>query len=136
ELFGLLVNREKPYMLFTGIGTNFELTSFFEKNVHNAMYNFVVIHGIIVFAGILYFVFKRLLSFRKKVTGSRVAACAMCAVMAVFFESYFDVDLIWADYALNLMFLLCAVNSAHSISDEGCPGDNVPVQNTEKPIQA
>lgn len=123
ELFGLLVNREKPYMLFTGIGTNFELTSFFEKNVHNAMYNFVVIHGIIVFAGILYFVFKRLVSFGKKVTGSRVAACAMCAVMAVFFESYFDVDLIWADYALNLMFLLCAVNSAGSLSDEDCPDD-------------
>ena len=111
ELFRLLVNRDKPYMLFTGIGTNFELESFFEKNVHNAMYNFVVIHGIIVFAGILYFVFKRLQKFRKNVTASRVAMCAMCALMAVFFESFFDVDLIWADYALNLIFLLCIINN-------------------------
>ncbi|MCR5507519.1 MAG: hypothetical protein K6F34_02410 [Lachnospiraceae bacterium] len=112
ELFGLLTDPSKPYMLFTGIGTNFELTSFFEKNVHNAMYNFVVIHGIVVFAGILFFIFKRLLSFRMTVAKNAVAMCAMCALMAVFFESWFDVDLIWADYALNLMFLLCVINSS------------------------
>ena len=111
ELFTLLVNRERPYMLFTGIGTNFELTTFFEKNVHNAMYNFVVIHGIIVFGGIVYFIFKRLKGFRERIMSDSVAACAMCALMAVFFESWFDVDLIWADYALNLIFLLCVLNS-------------------------
>ena len=111
ELFGMLVNRDKPYMILTGIGTNFELKSFFEKNVHNAMYNFFVIHGVPVFLGIVYFVCKRMQAFHKKVIGSRVAMCAMLAVIAVFFESFFDVDLIWADYALNLMFLLCVVNS-------------------------
>ena len=133
ELFRLLLNKDKPYMLFTGIGTNFELESFFEKNVHNAMYNFVVIHGIVVFAGILYFIYKRMQVFRSRITtnccmvsedkdenktvsGSRVALCAMCALMAVFFESYFDVDLIWADYALNLIFLLCVVN--HTMESE------------------
>ena len=117
ELFTKLVNRDKPYMLFTGIGTNFELESFFEKNVHNAMYNFVVIHGIIVFLGILYFIFKRLQSLRSSVVNSRIAMCAMCALMAVFFESYFDVDLIWADYALNLIFLLCVINTS---KDQPC----------------
>ncbi len=106
ELFLKLVDRKHPYMLFTGIGTNFELESFFEKNVHNAMYNFVVIHGIIVFAGIIYFIFKRLMKLRTNIIHSRVALCAMCVIMAVFFESYFDVDLIWADYALNLIYLL------------------------------
>ncbi len=110
ELFDLLVHNEKPYTLFTGIGTNFELTSFFEKNVHNAMYNFVVIHGIVVFAGILYFIYKRLWKVRGRIADNRVAMTAMCALMAVFFESYLDVDLIWADYALNLIFLLIMIN--------------------------
>lgn len=113
ELFHKLLNSEKPYMFFTGIGTNFELTSFFEKNVHNAMYNFLVIHGVVVFAGILYFIIKRLTKFRVRIAGSRAAACAICAIMAVFFESWFDVDIIWADYALNLIFLLCVVNSEY-----------------------
>ena len=88
------------------------------------MYNFLVIHGVIVFAGILYFIFKRLQTFHAGIegsieddgvevskAGSRVALCAMCALMAVFFESYFDVDLIWADYAINLIFILCVVNN-------------------------
>ena len=75
------------------------------------MYNFVVIHGIIVFGGIVYFIFKRLKGFRERIMSDSVAACAMCALMAVFFESWFDVDLIWADYALNLIFLLCVLNS-------------------------
>lgn len=137
ELFRLLVNKDKPYMLFTGIGTNFELESFFEKNVHNAMYNFVVIHGIIVFAGILYFIYKRMQLFKVKITepdskvskngedSRRVALCAMCALMAVFFESFFDVDLIWADYALNLIFLLCVVNSYNRVPAEDKEADEV-----------
>ncbi len=110
ELFCKLVNRDKPYMLFTGIGTNFTLESFFEKNVHNAMYNYVVIHGLIVFAGILYFIYARLGKMRSKIMAGRVSMSAMCTLMAVFFESYFDVDLIWADYALNLIFLLCILS--------------------------
>ena len=114
ELFTLLVNKEKPYMIFTGIGTNFELKSFFEKNVHNAMYNFLVIHGILVFIGIVYFVCKRLHAFHAKLKDNRIILCAMCALMAVFFESWFDVDIIWADYAINLIFLLCVINSAVS----------------------
>ena len=117
ELFTKLVNKERPYMLFTGIGTNFELESFFEKNVHNAMYNFLVIHGIIVLAGILYFIYKRLWGLRKNITGSRAAFCAMCVIMAVFFESYFDVDLIWADYALNLIFLLAVTHGCERSPD-------------------
>jgi hypothetical protein len=107
-------------MFFTGIGTNFELDSFFEKNVHNAMYNFLVIHGVVVFAGILYFVFKRLMKFGERIMDNRVAACAMCALMAVFFESWFDVDIIWADYALNLIFLLCIINSS-ILTENGKP---------------
>ncbi len=98
---------QKP---LTGIGTNVTLESFWEFNVHNAMYNILVVHGVVVFAGILYFVYKRLYIFQKKILKNRLALCALSAVIAVFFESYFDVDLIWADYALNLIFLLAVVN--------------------------
>ncbi len=94
----------------TGIGTNVTLESFWEFNVHNAMYNILVVHGVVVFAGVLYFVYKRLRAFSALVCGNRLALCALSAVIAVFFESYFDVDLIWADYALNLIFLLAVIN--------------------------
>ncbi len=106
EFFSLFI--KKP---LTGIGTNVTIESFFEFNVHNAMYNFLVIHGIIVFALILYFVYKRFQGMRKIILNNSVALSAMCALTAVFFESFFDVDLIWADYSLNLMLLLCVINS-------------------------
>lgn len=99
---------QKP---LTGIGTNVTLESFWEFNVHNAMYNILVVYGVIVFAGVLYFIYKRLSKFREIVINNRLALCALSAVIAVFFESYFDVDLIWADYALNLIFLLAVVNN-------------------------
>ncbi len=105
EFFTLFIKRP-----LTGIGTNVTIESFFEFNVHNAMYNFLVIDGIIVFAGIIYFIFR----FAKRAYGNassgKLSFCSLIIILAVFFESYFDVDLIWADYSLNLLFLTSVVN--------------------------
>ena len=113
--------KEKP---LTGIGTNLTIESFFEFNVHNAMYDILVIHGIIVFAGTLYFIFKRLISFRQKALNCRLSFLALCILLSVFFESYIDVDLIWADYAMNLIFLLSVISSGDEEAVQG--QDHVP----------
>ncbi len=99
----------------TGTGTNFEIESFMEFNVHNAMYNILVIYGIIVFAGVMYFVFKRMFEFRMlchnnaNANNKKYCITALSVLFAVFMESFLDVDLIWADYALNLMCVLVSV---------------------------
>lgn len=94
----------------TGIGTNLTITSFFEFNVHNAMYDILVIHGLLVFLLTMVLIFRRVNSI--KVTGkNHVVICGLSAVLAVFIESFFDVDLIWSNYALNLLFLLIAMNA-------------------------
>ncbi len=112
EFFYLFI--KKP---LTGIGTNVEITTFQEFNVHNAMYNILVVYGILAFVGVLFFVYRRLEQFRVKALASNTAFCALCAVVAVFFESFFDVDLLWVDYAFNLLFLLLVVgNSGESQS--------------------
>lgn len=95
----------------TGIGTNLTIESFFEFNVHNAMYDILVIHGVIVFAMTIYLLFKRFLSFREKATDNKIVLVAICVLLSVFFESYIDVDLIWADYSVNLIFLLAVINA-------------------------
>ncbi|MCR5790461.1 MAG: hypothetical protein K6G83_11300 [Lachnospiraceae bacterium] len=102
EFFTLFI--KKP---LTGIGTNVTIESFFEFNVHNAMYNFLVIDGILVFLGILYLIF-RFAAHAFQYLTSPLSLCALTILLAVFFESFFDVDLIWADYSLNLLFL-CVV---------------------------
>jgi hypothetical protein len=100
--------RSKP---LTGIGTNVTITSFFEFNVHNAMYNILVIHGLTVFALTVFLMFRRLFALRDGIASRKVALCALTAVFAVFFESFFDVDLIWTNYTVNLLLLLLLANS-------------------------
>ena len=107
--------RAKP---LTGIGTNVTITSFFEFNVHNAMYNILVIHGILVFAATLFLVFRRLNIIHKTAYDKGVSFAAVSALFAVFIESFFDVDLIWTDYSLNLLMLLIAAHmGSEGISD-------------------
>jgi len=96
----------------TGIGTNVTITSFFEFNVHNAMYNILVIHGIPVLLLMLYIMFGRWKKCQNGISTRRVCACALAAVLAVCFESYFDVDLMWTNYSLNVFFLLLAMEES------------------------
>ncbi len=98
---------QKP---LTGIGTNVQISSFFEFNVHNAMYNILVVYGLIAFIGTLALLYPKLEKMRLKALSDKTAYCALCILLAVFFESFFDVDLLWVDYALNLLSVLLVVN--------------------------
>lgn len=97
----------------TGIGTNLTIESFVEFNVHNAMFDILAIHGIIVFVMTMILLFKRFLSFREKALNNKLIALALCVLFSVFYESFIDVDLIWADYSMNLIFLLAAINAKY-----------------------
>ncbi|MBP5384618.1 MAG: O-antigen ligase family protein [Lachnospiraceae bacterium] len=104
EFFHLFL--QKP---LTGIGTNVQISSFFEFNVHNAMYNILVVYGVIAFAGTLCLLYGRLEKMRTCAENNRLSHCALCILLAVFFESFFDVDLLWVDYAMNLLLVLLVV---------------------------
>lgn len=109
EFWNLFKN--KP---LTGIGTNVTITSFFEFNVHNAMYNILVIHGVLVFALTIFLMYRRLYRCHKNISAYPVALGAMVAVFAVCIESFFDVDIIWANYSLNIFLLLLTMNTAYN----------------------
>ena len=98
----------------TGIGTNLTIESFFEFNVHNAMYNILVVHGIVVFLIVMFIVHKKFSSFREKAINNNTAFLALCILLSVFFESYIDMDLIWADYSMNLIYLLIVINANYN----------------------
>ncbi len=96
--------------LLTGIGSGRELKSFFEYNIHNAMYDILAVHGIIVFAGSLMIIWNRLKKAGEAIdTGNRKKLCAIAAVFSIFIESFIDMDLMWADYSPLLLFLLLTV---------------------------
>ncbi len=96
--------------ILTGIGSGRELKSFFEYNIHNAMYDILAVHGIIVFILSLILIWNRLFKIGNAPgmnTGKKLVA--LSAVFAIFIESFIDMDLMWPDYSPLLLFLLMTV---------------------------
>ncbi len=91
--------------IFTGIGSGYKLKSFFEYNIHNAMYDILAVHGIIVFLISAFLIIKTLKNAGSHVRQSRSSLIAAAAIFAIFFESFIDMDLMWADYS-PVIFLL------------------------------
>ncbi len=111
QMIWLEVGKMFIHQPITGIGSGYTLDTFIEYNLHNAMYDLLAVHGILVFVGILIIVYKKFDGFRRIEGKSEMVICALSAVLAVFLESFFDVDLIWADYAPNMLFLLAVIRS-------------------------
>ncbi len=91
ELWGAFL--ERP---LTGIGSSYKLRSFFIFEVHNGLLDILVVHGIIVFALLVFLLVKRLLEL--KAVGyafypeKRIAAAGIyCYLFASFFENCFIV---------------------------------------------
>ena len=95
--------------IITGIGSGYKLKSFFEYNIHNAMYDILAVHGIAVFAGSAFIILQRLLSAGREIRRSSSSHLAAAALFAIFFESFIDMDLMWADYSPIILFLLLEV---------------------------
>ncbi|MBO4374954.1 MAG: O-antigen ligase family protein [Lachnospiraceae bacterium] len=95
--------------IFTGIGSGYELKSFFEYNIHNAMYDILAVHGILVFAISAFLIINTLASAGKNIKRDRKSLIAAAAIFAIFFESFIDMDLMWADYSPVLLLLFLEV---------------------------
>ncbi len=98
--------------LLTGIGSGRALKSFFEYNIHNAMYDILAVHGIVVFGLSLFIILSGLFELPDRLSSCqdgaerRRARIAMSALFAIFIESFIDMDLMWADYSPLLLYLL------------------------------
>lgn len=100
--------------LFTGIGSGFELESFFEYNIHNSMYDILAVHGLPVFIGSVTLIIRRLLEFGKYIPQGRFGRLAASGLFAIFLESFIDMDLMWANYSAVLIFLLAVIFAGKS----------------------
>ena len=95
--------------ILTGIGSGYELKSFFEYNIHNAMYDILAVHGIVVFAISAFLIIRTLKSAGEHIRRDRSSLIASAAVFAIFFESFIDMDLMWADYSPVILLLFLEV---------------------------
>ncbi len=94
----------------TGIGSSWDIKSFFIFEVHNGLLDILVVHGILVFAGVLFLLLRRLAEMNRVSYAwypeKRIAAAGIfCYLFASFFENGF----ITAPYEILFWVLLLIV---------------------------
>ncbi|MCR4892654.1 MAG: O-antigen ligase family protein [Lachnospiraceae bacterium] len=95
--------------ILTGIGSSYEIKSFFIFEVHNGLFDILVVHGLVVFLLIFYLLIKRLWAFRtirfEFYPDRRLALAGICALL---FASFFENGFIVPPYSMAFfaLFLL------------------------------
>lgn len=106
ELWGQLLS--KP---LTGIGSSYVLKSHKIFEVHNGFFDILVVHGIIVFAIVLWIVIRRLWEVMKIETLDAEKRIALAGLFAILFSSFFENFFINSPYLLVVMLLVSVCKS-------------------------
>lgn len=105
---------QKP---FTGTGTNFVVECYFEFNVHNAMFDILAVHGVIVFCLVVYYIIKKMTTLYHNYRHVYIFIPVICGMLAVFAESFTDMDLLWTPQFLVWSVMLLLLNPAKDIKE-------------------
>lgn len=103
---------------FIGIGSNVTLHSWFEYNVHNAIYDILVTHGIIVFILVMVYMLKKMTALYAKYKQRVIFIPAVSGIFAIYLESFFDMDLLWFPQFLVWTFMLVLLASSSGLSPD------------------
>lgn len=105
ELWGLFKNQP-----FIGTGSNLVLKSWENVNVHNSIYNILIIYGVFVFIVAMIFLLTKLFSLWKKYHREPIFIPVISGIFAVFMECYFEMNLFWTPIVFLWLFLPALVN--------------------------
>lgn len=101
ELWQALLSRP-----LTGIGSSYQLKSFFIFEVHNGLFDILAVHGVLVFCCVMYMLVKRLNYFLKIVKSDNMGRLAVAGTFAILFTSFFENFFIVSPYLLVFMFCM------------------------------
>ncbi len=91
----------------TGIGSSYQMKSFFMFEVHNGLFDILTVHGILVFICIFYLLFKALKSlFSRDLIFCADKRIAFSGIYALLFASFFENCFIVTPYSLVFFILL------------------------------
>lgn len=96
----------------TGTGSNIVLKTFEEVNVHNTMYNILVMHGVIVFTLFVLFMLYKLLELYDSYRYHPLFITAMSVFFASWIQGYLESNLVWGPQLIIWSALLIPLNSA------------------------
>ena len=90
----------------TGIGSSYKMKSFFIFEVHNGLFDILVVHGILVFLVILLFLLKRLFQYQSRFKNTNQMCISMAGFFAMLFTSFFENYFIVSPYLMVFFVLL------------------------------
>lgn len=93
---------------FTGIGSSYEMKSFFIFEVHNGILDLLIVHGIPVFICAIILIYRTLLKALSNSSISRLRRIALSAVFAILFTSFFENFFINSPYLLLMLLFIAA----------------------------
>jgi O-antigen ligase len=90
----------------TGIGSSYKMRNFFIFEVHNGLFDILVVHGILVFIVALLFLLKRLFQFQTRFVNTNQMCITMAGFFAMLFTSFFENYFIVSPYLMVFFVLL------------------------------
>ncbi len=91
----------------TGIGSSYEMKNFFMFEVHNALFDILVVHGVIIFVLVIYLLIKALNRlYSKDVLFCPDRRTAFAGISALLFASFFENGFITTPYSMVFFVLL------------------------------
>lgn len=94
-----------------GTGSNLILESWPVVNIHNAMYDILIVHGVIVFGLFLFYIIWKKMKIHKINMHNPFFITTMAGIFAVYVEGFSDMDLFWTPLMLVWCFLIVILNS-------------------------
>jgi O-antigen ligase len=90
----------------TGIGSSYEMKNFFIFEVHNGLFDILVVHGILVFFVVLLLLLKRLFQYQIRFKNTNQMCITMAGFFAMLFTSFFENYVIVSPYLMVFFVLL------------------------------
>lgn len=102
--------------IWIGLGSGIEIKSNSSLNVHNSMYNVLVIYGILIFSIIIYIIFDNLHKNKFIIANNKIGKVTFAFVCGLLANSFVETTFFNANIYMILLFLLIILNSERNMS--------------------
>ncbi|EKS8354126.1 O-antigen ligase family protein [Bacillus cereus] len=94
-----------------GLGSNYDIVSYGNLNIHNSMFNILVIYGIPVFFMVMLLICKSIINLSNEIVNNNISRIAISGFYGVLIVGFFETNLIWASNIFPALFLIAIAYS-------------------------
>ncbi|MFE4759418.1 O-antigen ligase family protein [Bacillus mycoides] len=96
-----------------GLGSNYDIVSYGNLNVHNSMFNILVIYGTPVLLLVLLLIWKSLINLSNEIINKNFVRIAVSGFYSILLVGFFETNLLWASNIFPALFLIAIAYSSN-----------------------